>query len=57
MVLFNPPFPGLIVKKGVSTHSQMTTHLSSQTVYTLRDEFLTMYSRKYVEDIPDVTEV
>ncbi|GJV77693.1 ATP-dependent DNA helicase PIF1 [Tanacetum coccineum] len=46
----------LIVKKGVSTHSQMTTHLSSQTVYTLRDEFLTKYPRKYVDDIPDVTE-
>nr|GEX08940.1 hypothetical protein [Tanacetum cinerariifolium] len=31
----------------------MTTHLSSQTVYTLRDEFLTKYPRKYVDDIPD----
>ncbi|GJX78596.1 replication protein A 70 kDa DNA-binding subunit C-like protein [Tanacetum coccineum] len=46
----------LIVKKGVSTHSQMTTHLASQTVYTLRDEFLTKYPRKYVDDIPDGTE-
>ncbi|GKA13968.1 replication protein A 70 kDa DNA-binding subunit C-like protein [Tanacetum coccineum] len=56
MVMFNPSFPSLIVKKGVSTHSQMTTHLASQTVYTLRDEFLTKYPRKYVDDIPDGTE-
>lgn len=42
---------------GGESSSQLAGPLSSQTVYTCREEFLNRFGRKYVEEIFEVTKV